>query len=312
MRIFFCRSPKISKKNTSSCIATFGIFDGIHQGHIYLLKKLIAQAKTRKLKSLLINFSPHPLSFYKKKFLGYLTTDEEKIALLRGLSLDYFWIIKFDRRIAKMEGEQFIEYILKYFRIRKIIVGEDLKFGYKRRGNIEDLRKICKERDIKFQVIKKKKIEGHFVSSSLIRSLIRKAQFNLVEKFLGRPYSFRGEVLKGRKLGTKILTFPTLNINPKDKVLPPLGVYITLTKYKGRFYQSVTNLGEAPTFKKGRILLETHIINFNKNIYKDIIEVIFIKKIREEKEFLSPFQLKQQILKDIESAKKFFSSHNIL
>ncbi|MCD6539264.1 MAG: bifunctional riboflavin kinase/FAD synthetase [Candidatus Omnitrophica bacterium] len=314
MKVFFCQSPIISKKNSGDCLASFGVFDGLHKGHIYLLNKFLTQAKKRKFKSLLITFWPHPLDFYGRKFLGYLTTYEERIDILRRLSLDYLWVIKFNQKIAELRGSQFIDYLLKYFKIKKFIVGEDLRFGYRREEGIRDLRDICKEREIEVEVIKKLKIGGRSVSSSLIRNLIRKAELSLVKKFLGRFYSLKAKVIRGEKKGARVLGIPTVNLDPDKKILPPSGVYFTLTKYKNKLYPSLTNIGRAPTLKEKnkKIILETHIINFNKNIYKDTVEVFFLKRLRREKKFKSALNLKFQILKDIESSRKFFSSLNIL
>lgn len=305
-------SKSLVFKNRPACIATFGIFDGLHKGHIYILNKIKKEAKKNHLKSLVVSFSPHPACFYNKDFGGYITTQEEKIHILRQMFWDYIWIIKFNKKISVMKGEVFLNYVLKSFDIKKILVGEDFKFGHKAQNTITDLGKICNKKGIQLSKIKKHRINNKVVSSSLVRRMIKKSNFKAVKVFLGRPYSIRGYIRKGKNIGTKTLKTPTINLDTDRKVLPAAGVYITKTKYKNKWYRSISNLGFAPTFKKKKLILETHIFGFKKTIYKDVVEIVFLKRLRPEKKFRHHNSLLKQIHKDFRITKKFFSSHNIL
>jgi len=299
-------------KHKPECVAAIGVFDGLHKGHTYILDKVIAKAKRLNVKSLLVSFNPHPRIFYKKRFTGYITALEEKSRILEGTSLDYFWCMNFNKRLSSMSAETFINYISRYFNIRKIIVGEDFRFGYKAKSNINDLRIIGKKNDISILIIKKRRLKNLVIKSSLIRSLIKEHNFKSVRELLGRPYFISGLVKKGAAVGRKRLGIPTINLEVDDKVLPPCGVYLSRVRYREKDYAAISNLGRAPTVQKRKTLLETHIFNFKKNIYKDLAKVVFIKMLRKEKKFSSLDKLKKQINKDIKSAKKIFSDHNIL
>ncbi len=284
----------------------------MHRGHIYILKRIRAKAEKLNIKSLLITFYPHPEVFHNKEFSGYITTTEEKARLLESLGLDYFWRIGFNKGISRLRGEKFIKYIQKFFDLEGIIAGEDFRFGYKAENDVADLKSIGKKYGIHITKVKKKKFNGITVNSSLIRRLIKRQRFGQTKKLLGRPYSFSGRVEKGKSFGRKKLNIPTINLVVAEKVLPPPGVYLSKVKYRQNIYAGVSNLGCAPTFSKKGILLETHILNFNKSIYKDYVEVVLIKRLRAEKKFSSTNELKKQIDTDIKSAKKFSSNHNIL
>lgn len=310
----------IGFKAKPRCIATIGVFDGVHLGHGYLLQKVIQEAREQELETLLISFCPHPRLFYssgprssrRASFAGYLTTQFEKTEILQKLGLDYFWNIRFDKEVSEMSGADFVNYIFNSFDIKKIIVGNDFKFGYKAESNVDDLSRICKGRGVEVEKLQKKKIDGISVNSSFVRNLIKKAEFKKAKSFLGRPYGISGEVERGRGIGSEKLDAPTINIDVDKKVLPPFGVYITRANLKGEFYAGVSNLGLSSTKKKNKPLLETHLLNFNKSVYKDFFEVFFLKKIREEEDFNSLEELKIAIKKDINLTKKFFSNYDIL
>lgn len=280
----------------------------MHRGHLHILKKVVTRAGKRGLKSLLVSLSPHPLHFYNKEFAGYIITQEEKIRLLKRLGLDYFWIVKFNKKVAKMDGARFLQHVLRYFNVKNIIVAEDFKFGYRAGNTISDLKRICRKRGIAVEEIKKKKIKKRIISSSLIRRLIKEQNFKEAKLFLGRDYSVGSKVKKGGSIGKKYLNAPTVNLDVDNKVLPGRGVYITKTKHKKKIYESISNLGISPTFGKKKIGLESHILNFHKSIYKDFVQVFFIKKIRPERRFSTLKDLKDQIDKDKTIAEKFFSS----
>lgn len=302
MKTFLLNTSLRFKKKPAS-VVTLGVFDGIHSGHCYILKKVKAEARKKKLKSLLISFHPHPAFFLKRKFPGYLTTLEEKISVLQNLGLDYFWVLPFNKKIRSMSGQNFIEYIKKQFDIKSIIVAEDFRFGYHAHNTAFDLRRICKAYGIEVKLIKRKKIEGKVITSSCIRHFIKNCDFINSRRFLGRRYFISGRVLHGTAVGKKVLKIPTINIDVDKKVLPSEGVYVTEVVYKGRCYRGVSNLGKAVTFKRKKLLLETYLFDFDKTIYNDFVQVSFLKKLRPVKKFPTVLHLKLQICKDIAAAK---------
>ena len=291
------------------CIATIGIFDGFHSGHRYILKKVVRQANEKGVKSLLVSLYPHPLSFYGQDFPGYLTTQEEKTELLKGAGLDYFWVIRFNKRLARMSGSAFLAYLLRYFRIERIVVAKDFRFGHRAKDTIRVLAAFCNENKIELNAIEKKRRTAAVVSSSLIRSLVKTSSFASAEKFLGRPYSLRGKVRRGKGIGKRVVDIPTLNLDVDQKILPALGVYVTKTRYRGRLYPSVSLLGVSPTFfKRRKLLLETHILDFHRTLYGKTVEVIFVRRLRSERAFPSVASLKTQIARDIQQARSYFRS----
>jgi riboflavin kinase/FMN adenylyltransferase len=307
MKVLAGTKPPFKKRPPS--IATIGIFDGLHRGHAYILKKVIGQAKRGGLSSLLVGLFPHPLSFYNQEFSGYITTQKEKVSLLKGMGLDYFLVLRFNNKIAKMKGSKFLDYLLKYFKIKRIIVAKDFRFGYKARNSIKDLESLCRRKAILLEEIEKRKIGSRVINSSLIRRLIKRGDFKGARLFLGREYSISGPVLRSKGVGKRVLGTPTVNLSVDRKVLPPRGIYITKIRYKDRYYKSVSNLGIAPTFKKRKVILETNIFNFNKKIYNQVVEVIFLKRLRPERKFATAQDLRAQIRKDISCAQSFFARH---
>ena len=302
----------LNSKRRPAVEACLGIFDGLHRGHASILRRITAGTKKGRIKSLLISFFPHPRYFYQKRFPGYLTTNQELASILASLGLDYFWVVKFNKRISRMGGDEFIDYVNKFFDIKKIVVGEGFRFGYKAGSSTRDLRRFCRVRGIGVEVVPRLREKGRIINSSLIRRLVKRGDFKSAKVYLGRPYSFNAHPVPGRGIGSRSLGVPTVNIDTGNKVLPRPGVYISLLKYKNRMYPAVSNLGSSPSIAKRRIVLETHILGFNKKVSPAPLEVVFVKYLRAERRFTSLKRLKKQINKDINTAKKFFTNHNIL
>jgi len=288
-----------SSSKKIKCVATIGAFDGLHQGHIYLLKKLKKVSSFFNLPSLVITFWPDPEEILNKNFLGYLTTLEEKKKIISSLGIDYLWILKISPAFLKLEGESFLKKIFKRVEIKALVVGEDFSFGYKAKTKIAELLKLSHQWKFKLIVIKKRKREGIPVSSSLIRRLIKKAEFDKVKKFLGREFIWEFEVTSGLGLG-KRLGFPTLNLKNCGYVLPENGVYAVRIINKKK-YLGVCNIGFKPTIKKNKNLsIEVHILNWKGKWRRIKIKLFFLGKIREEKRFSTLEELKKAIEKDIQ------------
>jgi riboflavin kinase/FMN adenylyltransferase len=287
-------------KKKIECVATLGAFDGIHQGHLYLVKKLIEAAKASNLPSLLITFWPHPEQILNNKFSGCITNLEQKIKILKSTALDYFLVLKTSPRLLRLNGERFLEKILELVRINKLVVGEDFRFGYKAANNVKDLISYSKRFGFHLQIIKKKKIKGRVVSSSLIRKLIRTGLFSQVRILLGRDYTLEATIEKGRGLGRK-LGYPTINLKNKGYVLPKRGVYAVKVYLDKTPYLGICNIGTRPTVsKEKKISIEAHLLNFKKRKIKGSVKIIFLERIRNEKKFPSQEKLKEAIKKDIE------------
>lgn len=293
------------------CVATIGKFDGVHLGHKLILQQLQQKAEQFNLPSLVILIEPHPEEFFASNAQSCparLTILKEKLELLENLGIDFVFQLKFDRALSELSAEDYIQEILvEGLGVACFIVGNDFRFGHKRGGDFSLLQESGMQHG--FEVIKTAAYEhnGQRISSTFIREQLAKADFTLVEQLLGRPYSIKGEVLKGQQLGTD-LGFPTCNINPQRLRIPLHGVYACEVRLGDRFRPAAVNIGYRPTItESGDALLEAHILDFNEDLYGKTIEVIFKQKIREEIKFSGLEELKQHINADVEQVREIFA-----
>lgn len=297
---------KFEKKSTA---VGLGNFDGLHVGHMALVNALTDEARLNGLESVIYTFTVHPENIIRKKlFTPLITSVSKKIELLNKTSLDYIIFDKFDENFSRMDPETFVKKILIEKLGAKIVVaGFNYRFGYMGQGDADLLRKLGEKLGFKVVIISPIKINRQIVSSTLIREYISKGNMEKVHALLGRHFSITGEVLPGKHLGRKI-GFPTANLQPERYlIMPQPGVYITKTLYNGEIYNSLTNIGYNPTFGGvERISAETHIIDFDRDIYASNIEVFFLKKLRNEKKFKSAAELTEQIKCDISQVKEYF------
>jgi len=287
----------------------FGNFDGIHVGHQMLLRAQLAKAKELKQELVIVTFNPHPkkiLAVSNDPFL--LTSREKKIELLAGLGCKWLLEIAFTRDFSTQSARQFLEtYVMEHEYVRSIFLGWDFAFGSNKSGDSEAVKTICGERKnnpIEVFSFPAYQFGGNNISSSLIREHLRQGKVDSVSQMLARNYSLSGLVVKGEGRG-KIIGIPTANLAySEDLVIPMRGVYSTLCNYRGMIYKSVTNIGFNPTFNSTRaITVETHLIDFDETIYGEMIEIQFLKRIRDEMKFSSVNDLVDQIKKDIQTSK---------
>ncbi len=297
---------KVKKK--INCVITIGVFDGIHKGHQYLLNKVKKLAERLNLPSLVITFWPHPEKVIKKNFLGCITSLEQKLEILRSLGIDYVWVMNSSPSLFKLDGLTFFKFITKYLNVEKIVVGQDFRFGCGARYSVRELKDIGKKLGIDILIVKKKKIRGVIVSSSRIRREIVNARFDKVRTFLGREFVLEGKVVQGKGLGKKI-GFPTLNISFSDFVLPKRGVYATKVLIdKKKAYLGACNIGFRPTVSRiKKLSVEVHVIDFFSSYKAKKIEMIFLRRIRNEKKFSSLEKLRRAITHDISYLTSHFS-----
>lgn len=294
-----------------SCVATIGKFDGVHLGHQLILDQLKQKAETLNLPSLVILIEPHPEEFFAGpdgNCPARLTVLSEKLELLESFGIDYVFQLNFDKAMSELSAEAYIEDILvDGLGIASFIVGNDFRFGHQRRGDFDLL--LVKGEQFGFEVLETATYErnGQRISSTFIREQLATADFALVEQLLGRPYSIKGEVVKGQQLGTD-LGFPTCNINPQRRRIPLHGVYACEVRLVDRYRQAAVNIGYRPTItENGDALLEAHILDFDEDLYGKTIEVIFRHKIREELKFDGLEELKHQIGVDVAQVRQVLS-----
>jgi len=302
MKIY--NNANLNKKHLNGVIA-IGNFDGLHLGHQKVINEARLKAKKFKLPFGVMTFEPVPVMFFSKKLKDHrINSLQQKKSQLEKLKLDFLIIIKFNKNFSSLTAEQFIkEIIYKKTKCKYLFVSKNFKFGFKRQGNIQTLKKFEQQFNYKNIITKPFKKNKQLISSTLIRKKIRAGKIKLINKLLNRNWCVEGKVIKGKKRGRKI-GFPTCNMSLNSYVIPKLGVYAVKVSTKGIIKNGIANIGYRPTFNGQSLLLETNIFGINKNLYNKVISVSFKKFIRSEKKFKNFEYLKKQIKRDIKQAKK--------
>ena len=302
MKIY--NNANINNKHLNGVIA-IGNFDGLHLGHQKVINEARVKAKKLKLPLGVMTFEPIPLMFFSKKLKDHrINSLQQKKSQLEKLKLDFLIIIKFNKNFSSLTAEQFIkEIIYKKTKCKYLFVSKNFKFGFKRQGNIQTLKKFEQQFNYKNIITKPFKKNKQLISSTLIRKKIRAGKIELINKLLNRNWCVEGKVIRGKKRGRKI-GFPTCNMRLNSYVIPKLGVYAVKVSTKGLIKNGIANIGYRPTFNGQSLLLETNIFGINKNLYNKVISVSFKKFIRSEKKFKNFEYLKKQIKLDIIQAKK--------
>lgn len=277
-----------------------GNFDGFHRGHRYLIELLKRRAEEKSLKSVVVTFCPHPLKVLAPEMITCELSDlEERIDLIKELDPDYLCFLRFDRDLAGMSARDFLrEIIHERLNCRHLLVGYDWRFGRRREGEIELAREVGKDLGFEVEVADPYRIDGHVVSSTLIRRLLAEGRLEEAEIYLGRRYWIKRRVIRGEGRG-RDMGFPTANLEGTDNLCLKEGVYAVLVE--GR-WKGVANYGIRPTFGGGRKVLEVHIPHFSGDLLGKRIKVEFLKFLRQEKKFRNVDELKKQIERDIQSA----------
>jgi riboflavin kinase / FMN adenylyltransferase len=287
---------------------TIGNFDGVHLGHQQLLAKIKSECEQRSLAFVVMTFIPHPqkiLQPEKERFL--LASYEHRRTLLEKAGVDHLIEMKFTRDFSTLGPEEFLEkFLFCYAGLKHLYLGYDFAFGANKQGGFDLVNEICVSRQIEVDIQPKFTHQGKVVSSSLLRDFITSGQVELTRSFLGHPFHLEGFVIKGEGRGRK-LGFPTANVQvSSDLIVPEKGVYVTRTTHKGMTYQSVTNIGNNPTFRDSeQISIETNLFDFDQDIYGEELEIQFLKRIRHEKKFATVNDLISQIRLDVQVARNY-------
>jgi riboflavin kinase/FMN adenylyltransferase len=281
-------------------LLTTGVFDGVHAGHRYLLKKLQERAAERSLLSGVVTFSPHPQSvLHPHRQLPWLTSLEDRVGAFQTLGISVIAVLTFTPKLAQLSARKFISLIKKHLNMRGILVGPDFALGKGRGGDINMLRALGCEMGFSVDVIPPFKINGEIVSSTLIRGALAEGDMRKVTKLMGRYFYLEGKIITSEKRG-RVLGFPTANLDIKpQQALPGNGIYATIAHVQGKYFHSATNIGIRPTFGGGEEMVETHLLNYRGNLYGKDLRVEFVQKLRNEERFPSSEELQTQIEKDI-------------
>lgn len=288
---------------------TVGNFDGVHRAHKQVLNTIIGRAKDSGLKSVAVTFEPHPVRILRPDSnLKLLTPTPEKLRLLSETGLDAVLLLPFTRDLSLMTPEAFAHDILKQgLRAREVHEGYNFRFGHKATGNTALLSEFGKEMGFEVYVYPEMRLRGEPVSSSQIRKLIRDGGISRARHLLGRPFSILSTAGRGRGYGAKY-TVPTINLSRYEELVPGDGVYITRTRVAQECFDSVTNVGNRPTFGTESFAIETHLLNFHpiELTPETEVEIHFLQRLRDEIKFPSVDSLREQIGRDVARARRYF------
>ena len=298
MKIIADTTQFIVEKETAVAI---GKFDGVHIGHRKLLQEILEQKK-KGLAACAFTFDPPPAVLFGSSDGKELTTKEEKRALFESMGVDILIEFPLTHETAAISPMDFAERIVaKQMNARFVAAGKDLAFGAKGAGNAQLLAAVGKEKGFQVKIIEKVCVDRIEVNSTYIRELIKKGDIQTVNRFLGMPYTVKGTVVHGNRIG-RTIGFPTVNLLPaENKLLPPNGVYRSEVLVKGKRYRALSNIGYKPTVTTERVLgVESYLYDFEEEIYDQMIEVCFLEYKRPEQRFENLEALKEQLKKDIE------------
>ncbi len=293
-----------------SSVLAIGNFDGIHLGHQAILRATVERAQALNAVSTALTFDPSPRKvLHPESAPPRLSTNEQRLEWFNALGLEAVVVLPFTLELARLSPAEFVEQILvRDLSVRAILVGENFRFGHKQAGDVKLLSELGAKHGFAVVIVPPVFYRGEVVSSTIIRREIAEGDVSHAARLLGRPFALTGEIVTGTGTGRRF-TFPTLNLAAEQELLPARGVYITRSCFEGqtRSHRSVTNIGLRPTFNGSSLSIETYLLDTQLETTPQRMEVRFWKRLREEKKFTGPEELRAQIALDIARANKFFS-----
>jgi riboflavin kinase/FMN adenylyltransferase len=282
-------------------VLTIGSFDGVHHGHKVILSEVVKAARDIGGESILITFEPHPRKIiHPEQPLGLLTEPEQKIDLILATGIDHIVVVPFNRDFSMLSATEYVEdFLLKNFNPHAIIIGYDHHFGHSREGNIDLLKNLVPP-EVNIVEISAQLIEEAAVSSTKIRNALLNGGIHIAAEMLERSYSYKATVVHGDKIG-RTIGYPTANLKPvySDILIPGIGIYAVMAEWKGNLYKGMMSIGYRPTVTEEKVLTcEVNILDFNEDLYGQVLTVHFVQYIRGEEKFESLDDLKKQIALD--------------
>jgi len=290
-------------------VVSVGNFDGVHIAHQAVVRRMAERAHAIGGKAVAVTFDPHPLRILRPDSSPKLLTPlEVKMQLLEQTGVDAVLVLPFTRDLSLMSAHDFARTVLADgLHAREVHEGYNFHFGHKAQGNVDTLAQFGREMGFDVHTYSEQLLRGHHVSSSEIRSLIAAGRVERARALLGRPFSILSNPGRGRGFGTRY-TVPTVNLARYDELVPANGVYITRMRINGECFDAVSNVGVRPTFGPDSFAIESHLLNFHpiELLAQTEIELIFLKRLREERKFETVDALREQIGKDVQKAQRFF------
>jgi riboflavin kinase/FMN adenylyltransferase len=305
----FIRGIHNIKPHHQGCIATIGNFDGVHLGHQTILQQITRQSQKTKSRSCVIIFEPQPKEFFLKDQAPKRICDlRQKLIFFADYQIDQVLCINFNNKFKQLSADNFItELLLEKLKVRTLYIGEDFKYGNDRIGNFNHLTSFATNNNFTAHVVPKFIKNNKKISSTLIRELLQNNDLSTANKVMGHPFTITGKVVTGNQYGRK-LGFPTANIALKRTNIPINGVFIVRVIINGIVFFGVANMGLRLSIDNQHPILEVHILNFNKDLYGRLIQVEFIKKLRQTQKFSSMDELSKAIHQDVIQAKQFIDN----
>jgi len=295
--------------NLGPTVVSVGNFDGVHIAHQAVVRHMAERAHAIGGKAVAVTFDPHPLWILRPDSAAKLLTPlEVKLQLLEQTGVDAVLVLPFTRDLSLMSAHDFARNVLvDALHAREVHEGYNFHFGHKAQGNVDTLVQFGREMGFDVHTYSEQLLRGHHVSSSEIRSLIAAGRVERARALLGRPFSILSNPGRGRGFGTRY-TVPTVNLARYDELVPANGVYITRVRINGECFDAVTNVGVRPTFGPDSFAIESHLLNFHpiELLAQTEIELIYLKRLREERKFDTVDALREQIGKDVQKAQRFF------
>jgi riboflavin kinase / FMN adenylyltransferase len=290
-------------------VVSVGNFDGVHRAHAHVLTEIVRRARDRKAKAVAVTFDPHPARILRPDSgLKLLTPTPEKLRLMESSGLDAVLLLPFGRDLSLMTPQEFAREILENrLRATEVHEGYNFHFGHKAAGDVNTLAELGRAMGFEVTTYPEMRLRGEPVSSSHIRRLLAAGRVSRARHLLGRPFAILSTPGRGRGYGSKY-TVPTINLSRYDEMVPSDGVYITRTRVGEECFDSVTNVGNRPTFGADSFAIETHLLNFHPLELRaeSEVELHFLDRLREEIKFPSVAALREQIGRDVKKAKRYF------
>jgi riboflavin kinase/FMN adenylyltransferase len=294
-------------------VLTLGVFDGLHLGHQLIVRTVVERARACGAVPTVVTFDPHPRAvLHPESAPPLLQTFDQKIEALGVLGVEQTIVVRFTPEFARVRAAEFLrDVVQERLQAREVYLGRGFAFGHDREGNIDLLREVSRRLGFRADEVPEVRLRGHRISSSRIRALLAEGRVNLARRMLGRPYGVEGRVVRGASRGAG-LGFPTANLHPQNRVIPRTGVYVTATLLEGLWRRSVTNVGVRPTFERdAEPSVETYVLDWQGDLYGDVVRVRFLSRLRAEKKFDSVEELKRQIDMDVSRAREFFARRGV-
>jgi riboflavin kinase/FMN adenylyltransferase len=286
---------------------TIGNFDGVHVGHQRILSRVLERGTETGLLSAVLTFYPHPARVLRpEQAPSLIDTLPQRLAAIESLRIDAALVVQFDADLAKLSAEEFVKrFLVDAMRAQAVLIGGNFRFGHRQAGDATLLGELGKRWGFDVEIVPPVVEDGAVVSSTAIRKALREGNVAEARTMLGRPFALEGKIRTGTGQGRKLVV-PTLNLETEQELLPKNGVYATEAAFDGKSYRAATNLGIRPTFGGTRTTIESHLFDFSENLTNGNLTVRFWARLRDERRFSGPSELREQVLRDIEQAEEYF------